>query len=401
MARFSIRNPYFVVVVCLVIALLGVTAYVRMPVDLFPPINIPQVVVATFYSGMPPQDIETNITSPLERFFTLAAGVDHSESHSMLGVSIIRVIFQPGTSADADVTQLSNLALADLKRLPPGTLPPVVLKSDASSLPVSLVAVSGSGLTETQLHDYAQFAIRNQIVTVPGVSIPATFGGKYRQIMVRVDPYKLLSRNLSVMDIVHAINDQNLILPAGDVKMGPFDYYVYSNSLIGSMQQLDEIPLKTVGDSWVRVSDVGKAEDSNATQYNIVRVAGQKSSYVPIFKQGGDTNTIQVVEGVRKVISHLFDIPQQMKADLLFDQSVFVKEAIKTVLHESLLCLFLTSVMILLFLGNFRATTAVLLSIPISALGTFVFLKFGGATVNTMILGGLALAFSRIIDNSV
>jgi hydrophobic/amphiphilic exporter-1 (mainly G- bacteria), HAE1 family len=372
-----------------------------MPVDLFPPINLPQVVVATFYSGMPPQDIEANITAPLERFFTLASGIDHMESHSILGVSMIRVFFQSNTSADADVTQLSNLALADLKRLPPGTLPPVVLKSDASSLPVSLVAVKGAGLTETQLHDFAQFAIRNQIVTVPGVSIPATFGGKYRQIMVHVDPFKLLSRDLSVMDVVNAVNSQNLILPAGDVKMGPYDYYIYSNSLVSNMGELNDVPLKTVGGSWVRVSDVGKAEDSSATQYNIVRVAGQKSSYIPILKQGGDTNTIQVVNGVRKVIGHLFDIPKEMTADLLFDQSVFVKEAINTVLHETLIGLGLTSVLILLFLGNFRATTAVLLSIPISALATFIILNLGNATINTMILGGLALAFSRLIDNSV
>jgi hydrophobic/amphiphilic exporter-1 (mainly G- bacteria), HAE1 family len=401
MSSFSIRNPYFIIVLCLTVIVLGGVAVKRMPVDLFPAINLPQVVVATFYSGMPPQDIEANITSPLERFFTLASGIDHMESHSLLGVSIIRVFFQSNTNADSDVTVLSNLALADLKRLPPGTLPPVVLKSDASSLPVCLVAVKGEGLTETELHDYAQFSIRNQIVVVPGVSIPATFGGKYRQIMVHVDPYKLLSRDLSVMDVVRALNDQNLILPAGDVKMGPYDYYIYSNSLVDNMKQLDEIPLKTSGDSWVRVSDVGKAEDSSATQYNIVRVDGQKSSYIPILKQGGDTNTIEVVEGVRSLIGNLFDIPQQMKADLLFDQSVFVKSAIETVLHEMLIGLVLTSVMILLFLGNFRATTAVLLSIPISALGTFVILNLGNATINTMILGGLALAFSRIIDNSV
>ena len=302
MSAFSIRNPYFIIVLCLAITVLGVVAALGMPVDLFPTINLPQVVVATFYSGMPPQDIEANITAPLERFFTLASGIDHMESHSILGVSMIRVFFQPNTSADADVTELSNLALADLKRLPPGTLPPVVLKSDASSLPVCLVAVSGMGLNETQLHDFAQFAIRNQIVTVPGVSIPATFGGKYRQIMVRVDPYKLLSRDLSIMDVVHAVNDQNLILPAGDVRLGPFDYYLYSNSLVDDMVQLNNVPLKAVGDSWVRVSDIGEAEDSNATQYNIVRVAGQKSSYIPILKQGGDTNTIQVVDGVRNLL---------------------------------------------------------------------------------------------------
>src|SRR5580658_6917792 len=401
MSKFSIANPFFVIVVCLAISILGIVAVMTMPVDLFPAINLPQVIVATFYSGMPPQDIETDITYPLERFFTLAVGIDHSESRSMLGVSMIRVYFQPGTNADADVTQLSNLALADLKRLPPGTLPPVVLKSDASSLPVCLVGVSGSGLTEAQLHDYAQIPVRNQISVIKGAEIPPPFGGKYRQIMAYIDPYKLASRQLSPMDVVNAVNDSNLILPARDVKMGPFDYYVYSNSLVDTMHQLDEVPLKADGDSWVRLSDVGKAVDGAAVQYNVVRVGGQKSTYIPIMKQGGDTNTIEVVNGVRELIKHLYDVPANLKASLLFDQSVFVKEAINTVMHEGLIGLVLTGIMILLFLGNVRATGAVLLSIPLSALATVVVLKLMGATINTMILAGIALAFSRVIDNSV
>src|ERR1035437_9064673 len=250
MTRFSIRNPYFIVVVCLLLTVIGVTSLARMPIDLFPTINLPEVVVATFYSGMPPEDIETDITDPLERFFTLAAGVDHFESRSLLGVSIIKVYFQPGTSADADVTELSNLALADLKRLPPGTLPPVVLKFDASSLPVCLVTVKGEGLNQTELHDTAQFTIRNQIAVVKGAEIPPPFGGKYRQIMVYVDPYKLMSRQMTPMDVVKAVNQSNLILPAGDVKIGPYDYYVYSNSLVDDMDQLSKIPVKTVGNSW-------------------------------------------------------------------------------------------------------------------------------------------------------
>jgi HAE1 family hydrophobic/amphiphilic exporter-1 len=401
MPGFSIRNPYFIIVICLALLVIGVTSMSRMPVDLFPPINLPEVVVATFYSGMPPEDIETDITDPLERFFTLAAGVDHMESRSLLGVSIIRVYFQPGTSADADASELSNLALADLKRLPPGTLPPVVLKFDASSLPVALVTVKGEGLNETQLHDYAQFEIRNQIAGVPGAEIPGVFGGIYRQIMVYVDPYKLASRQLSVMDVVNAVNNANLILPAGDVKMGPYDYFVYSNSLVDSMKQLGDVPLKVKGNSWVTVSDVGKAEDAHGIQSNIVRIDGQRSAYIPVMKQGGDTNTIAVVDGVRKLIKHLYDIPQQMKTSIVFDQSVYVKEAIRTVLHEGALGLILTSLMILLFLGSFRATSAVLLSIPISALAAFVILALMGGTINTMILGGMALAFSRVIDNSV
>jgi multidrug efflux pump subunit AcrB len=401
MPGFSIRNPYFIIVICLVLLVIGVTSIARMPVDLFPPINLPEVVVATFYSGMPPEDIETDITDPLERFFTLAAGVDHMESRSLLGVSIIRVYFQPGTSPDADVTELSNLALADLKRLPPGTLPPVVLKFDASSLPVALVTVKGEGLNETQLHDYGQFQIRNQIAVVPGAEIPGVFGGTYRQIMVYVDPYKLLSRQLSPMDVVGAVNDANLILPAGDVKMGPYDYFVYSNSLVDNMDQLGKLPLKVKGHSWVTVNDVGKAEDSHQIQTNIVRIDGQKSVYIPVMKQGGDTNTIAVVDGLRELTKHLYDIPKQMVTSIVFDQSVYVKEAIKTVLHEGFLGLILTSLMILIFLGSFRATSAVLLSIPLSALAAFVVLALMGGTINTMILGGMALAFSRVIDNSV
>ncbi len=401
MTNFSIRNPYFIIVVCLALAVIGVTSLARMPVDLFPTINLPEVVVVTFYSGLPPEDVETDITDRLERFITLASGIDHMESRSLAGVSIIKVYFQPGTDADADVTQMSNLALADLRRLPPGTLPPVVLKFDASSLPVCLVTLKGEGLNQSQLHDIGQFSIRNQIAVVKGAEIPPPFGGKYRQIMVYVDPFKLASRQLSPMDVVKSVNSSNLILPAGDVKLGPFDYYVYSNSLVENMDELSKIPVKTVGDSWVSIDDIGKAEDANQIQYNVVRVDGQRSVYLPIMKQGGDTNTIAVVQGIRDAVRHLYDVPKQLKSSVVFDQSAFVKEAIKTLLHEGVIGLALTSLMILIFLGSFRATSAVFLSIPLSALATFVVLYMMNSTINTMILGGLALAFSRIIDNSV
>lgn len=401
MARFSIRNPYFIVVICLALMVIGLTSLTRMPVDLFPTINLPEVVVATFYSGMPPEDIETDITNPLERFFTLASGVNHMESRSMLGVSMIKVYFQPGSNADADVTELSNLALADLKRLPPGTLPPVVLKFDASSLPVCLVTLKGEGLTQTELHDIGQFTIRNQIAVVQGAEIPPPFGGEYRQAMVYVDPIKLLSRQLSPMDVVHALNDSNLILPAGDVKVGPYDYYVYSNSLVKKVEDLNLVPIKTVDQRSVTIGDIGEAKDSHQIQYNIVRVDGQRSVYLPIMKQGGDTNTIQVVNGIRDMIPKLFDIPKQLQATVVFDQSAFVKEAIGTLLDEGSIGLVLTSLMILVFLGSLRATVAVFLSIPLSAVATFVILYMMGSTINTMILGGLALAFSRVIDNSV
>ena len=401
MSRFSIRNPYFIVVICLVLTVIGITSLARMPVDLFPPINMPEVVVATFFSGMPPEDVETDITNPLERFFTLASGMDHMESRSMLGISMIKVFFQPGTNPDADVSALANLALADLKRLPPGTLPPVVLKMDASSLPVCLVTLKGQGLTETQLHDIGQFTIRNQIVVVPGSAIPPPFGGEYRQAMVYVDPIKLLSRQLSPMDVVSALNNSNLILPAGDVKMGPFDYYLYSNSLVKNVADVNSLPIKTVGQQAVTIGDVGEAKDANQIQYNVVRVDGQRSVYLPILKQGGDTNTIQVVNGIRDMLPKLLDVPEQVAKAVVFDQSAFVKEAIRTLLDEGAIGLALTSLMILVFLGSLRATSAVFLSIPLSAVATFVVLYLLGSTVNTMILGGLALAFSRIIDNSV
>src|ERR1700757_3833871 len=253
MSRFAIYNPYFIVVVCLIIAVVGVSSLARMPVDMFPAMNIPVVVVATFYSGMPPEQIETDITSRFERFFTLGSGIEHIESRSLPGVSVIKVYFQPGTNPDSAVTTISNLAMAQLRRLPPGTLPPVVLKFDASSLPVCLVTFKGEGLNETALRDLAQFQVRNQIAGVPGASVPQPFGGRYRQIMVYADPYKLEAHQLSLMDVVRSVNDSNLILPAGDVQIGGTAYNIYSNSLVDNMDQLGKIPVKTEGNSWVSV----------------------------------------------------------------------------------------------------------------------------------------------------
>jgi multidrug efflux pump subunit AcrB len=401
MSGFSIRNPFFITVCCLIVAIVGTVTLVRMPVDLFPPINIPVVVVATFYSGMPPQQIETSITNPFERFFTLASGVDHIESRSLPGVSLIKIYFQAGTNADADLSTISNLAMADLRRLPPGTLPPVVLKFDASSLPVCLITLKGEGLNETELHDLGQYNVRNQIANVPGSSVPQPFGGRYRQIMVYVDPLKLQAHQLSPMDVVRQLNESNLILPAGDVKIGPYDYNLYSNSQAPTAKSINTMPLKTVGQSSVLVGDIGKAVDAEAIQTNIVRVDGQPSVYLPILKQGGDTNTIAVVEGIKNALKHLVDIPKQLKTRVVFDQSIFVRTAIDNLIHEGGIGLLLTGLMILLFLGSVRATAAVFLSIPLSALAAFLAIGAGGGTVNTMVLGGLALAFSRLIDNSV
>jgi HAE1 family hydrophobic/amphiphilic exporter-1 len=401
MARFSIRNPYFILVACSIVTVIGLSSVVRMPVDLFPAIDIPQVVVATFYNGMPPEQIETDITGRFERFFTLGAGIDHMESRSLPGVSIIKVFFQPGTNADSDVNEISNLAMADLRRLPPGTLPPIVQKFDASSLPVCLITVKGDRLNETQLRDLGQFAIRNQLAGVPGASVPPPFGGKYRQIMVYVDPEKLQAYQVSPMDVVRAVNNANLILPSGDVKIGPFDYTLFTNSQFRNVNDINRIPIKTSGRSMVLVRDVGHAEDANQIQNNIVMVDGQPSAYLPVMKQGGDTNTIAVVDGVKEVVSRLVDVPSQLVANVVFDQSLFVKRAIETLLEEGGAGLLLTALMVLVFLGSARATAGVFLSIPLSALAAIIALYFGGSSINTMILAGFALVFSRLIDNAV
>jgi len=402
MSRFSLRNPYFVVVVCLIVIVVGLTSVARMPVDLFPDINIPQVVVATFYSGMPPEQIETDITGRFERFFTLGSGIDHMESRSLAGVSLIKVFFQPGTNADADVSEISNLAMADLRRLPPGTLPPIVQKFDASSLPVALITLKGEGLTETQLRDVGQFTIRNQLAGVPGASVPTVFGGKYRQIMVYVDPGKLQAYQMSPMDVVRAVNSANLILPSGDVKIGPYDYAIFTNSLFRNVPDIGRIPLKTMANgSMVRVSDVGRVEDGSQIQSNIVQVDGQRSAYVPIMKQGGDTNTIAVVSGIRSAVDRLLDIPAQLRTDVVFDQSKFVKNAIETLADEGSIGLVLTGFMVLVFLGSLRATAGVFLAIPMSVFAALIALYVGGSSINTMILAGFALVFSRLIDNAV
>ena len=401
MSSFAIRYPFFILMACLGVVVIGTVNLLSMPVDLFPAVKIPVVVVATFYSGMPPEQIEADITDTFERFFTLGSGIDHIESRSMTGVSLIKVYFHPGTDPNADVSNISNLAMADLRRLPPGTLPPVVLSFDASNLPVCLITVEGKGLNQTQLKDYAQFEIRDQVASVKGASVPQPYGGTYRQVMVYVDPLKLQATGLSINEVYKAVNDSNLILPAGDVRIGPKDYNIYANSQVLRPSDANQIPLKADGNSVILVGDVGHAEDGGQLQYNVVRVNGERSVYLPIFKQGGGSNTITIVNGIRRRVKHLLDVPPQLKAKVVFDQSVFVKIAVDNVIREGGIGLLLTAIMILLFLGNLRATVAVMLSIPISTLTAFLLLNGLGGTINTMVLGGLALALSRLIDNSV
>ena len=291
--------------------------------------------------------------------------------------------------------------MANLRRLPPGTLPPVVLKFDASSLPVCLITLKGEGLNETQLHDVGQYNVRNQVASVPGCAIPPPFGGRLRQIQIYLDPVKMEARQLSLMDVVRTVNDANLILPAGDVKIGPFDYNLYTNSQLSTVADINNLPLKMFKGAPVLVADVGRAADDSAIQTNVVRIDGQRSVYLPILKSSAEANTIAVVNGIRDAVAHLIDIPKSLVTSVVFDQSVFVKTAIENLIDEGVLGLLLTGLMILVFLGNIRATLAVFLSIPLSALAAFIALQMSGSSVNAMVLGGLALVFSRLIDNSV
>ena len=401
MPKFALKYPFFILMISLMVMLVGIANVASMPVDLFPDIDMPVVVVATFYAGMPPQQIEADITDTFERFFTLGANIDHIQSRSLTGVSLIKVYFRPGTDPNAAVSNISSLALADLRRLPSGTLPPVVLGMTASSQPICLITLKGKGLNETQLKDYAQFAVRDQIANVPGASVPQPFGGTYRQIQVFVDPLKLEAHDMSLMDVVHAVDNSNLILPAGDVRIGTRDFNIYANSQVPTPSAINSLPLRSVGNSSVLVGDVGHAEDAGAIQTNIVRIDGQRSVYVPVLKQGGKSNTITIVNGMRAAIKKLVDVPPVLKTAVAFDQSVFVKGAIRNLLKEAGIGLLLTGIMILVFLGSGRATLAALLAIPLAVLTCLLIVNGMGGSINTMLLGGLALVLSRLIDNSV
>jgi hydrophobic/amphiphilic exporter-1 (mainly G- bacteria), HAE1 family len=400
MPSFSLRNPHTIIVGALIITILGLNAFARMPVDVFPPLHIPAVVVATFYPGMPPLEMERDITTRFERFFTLGSEIEHIESRSLPGVSIIKVFFHPGVNLGAAAASLGDLAMADLRHLPPGTLPPLVLPSGASSLPVVLVTVSGKGFRQAELRDQAQYNIRNFLATVEGASVPPPFGGKYRQIMVYVDRDSLQARGLTPMDVVHALNRANLIIPAGDAKIGALDYFVYSNSMIDDPANINDVPVKVgKGQQPVYVRDVGHAEDAAEIQQNIVRINGQRSVYIPVLKQSG-SNTIAIVDGTAAVLPKVTGMPKGMKLKAIFSQATYIRQAIDALEHEAVSGAVLASLMILIFLGSFRSTFAIFLSIPLSILAGAFGLMMSGSTINIMTLGGFALAIGRLVDDS-
>ena len=291
--------------------------------------------------------------------------------------------------------------MADLGIMPPGTLPPLVLQYDASSLPVVLVTLEGKGYDETQLEDEARYNIRNQLATVKGASAPIPFGGKFRQVMAYANPQALQARGLSLMDVVHALDTSNLILPAGDVKIGSKDYYIYSNSMIEKVPDIGQVPVKIGrGQAPVLMNDVAKVEDSSQIQYNQVLINGQPSVYVPVLRQVG-ANTISVVDGIKHLLPRVFDLPPGMKLKTIFDQSIYVRQAVKSLEHEAISGSVLASLVILIFLGSFRSTFAIFLSIPLSILAGGFGLFINNSTINIMTLGGFALAIGRLVDDSV
>src|SRR5579875_215936 len=400
MPGFSLRNPYIIIVGALLVVLLGVTAFARMPVDVFPRLHIKAAVVATFYPGFAPLSMEQDITSRYERFFTLGSGIEHIESRSLPGVSLVTVYFQSDVNMDAASANLATLAMGDLGLMPPGTLPPLVLKYNASSsVPVILVTVSGPYI-QTALQNDARYNVRNFMATVAGASVPYPFGGKIRQIMAYVHGQNLQVSGLTPMSVVRAINATNQILPAGDAKIGDKDYYIYANSEVPVPKKIDEVPVEVgPGRAPLTFGQLGHAKQDSEIQYNLVLINGKPAVYVPIFKQTG-ANTLQVIEGVKKSIPEVTGLRPDEKVGSLFSQESTILEAVHALEHEAASGAILASLMILIFLGNFKSTFAIFLSIPLSILAGILGLYFSNATINIMTLGGFTLAIGRLVDDS-
>ncbi len=400
MPQFSLRNPHLIIVAALLVAILGVMAFAQMPVDVFPRLYIKAAVVATFYPGFAPLAMEQDITSRYERFFTLGNGIEHIESRSIPGVSAITVYFHPNVNIGVGAANLATLAMGDLGLMPPGTLPPLVLEYNASSsIPVILVTVSGP-YDETELQNEGRYNVRNFMATVEGASVPYPFGGKIRQIMAYVDRQKLQAQGITLEDVVNAVNETNQILPSGDAKIGPYDWYIYSNAQIPTPEALNHVPIKLgPSQSPTFFGDVGQAENAAQIQYNKVLIDGKPSVYIPIFKQTG-ANTLDVINGVKRAVSEVTGLPAKMKVGTLFSQEGTILDAVHALEHEAASGALLASLMILIFLGSLRSTFAIFLSIPLSILAGVVGLSLSGQTINLMTLGGFTLAIGRLIDDS-
>lgn len=400
MVRAALKNPYAVVAISLIVVILGVISYQNMVVDIFPEINLPVVAVATFYKGMGPSEIEGAITLRLEQLFLQASYVEHIESRSLPGVSLIKVYFHPSYDVNDGLSEITSLTYSSLRYLPQGVFPPIIIKFGASSLPIANVTVSSETLSEKEVRDQAYFGVRPQLGNVPGISLPPTFGGTVRQITVFLDQERMQAKNVSTSEIVNAVNAQSLLLPAGNVKIGDFDYNVYTNALVKVVEQMNDIPIKMVNGVPLFLKDVGRAADSTMIQSNVVRINGRRAVYIPILKQAG-ANTLQVIDGIKSTLPKLIGLPKDLTVKMIFDQSLYIRQAIHTLEHEGLLGGGLACLMVLIFLGSLRSTIVIALAIPLSVTAAFIGLYFSGHTVNIMTLGGLALAVGRLVDDAI
>ncbi len=399
--RLALRRPYTFVVMACLIFILGGAAVVTMPVDIFPYIDIPVVSIVWAYPGVSPDEMEKRIVTIFERALTTTVNdIEHIESQSYNGVSVVRVYFQPKVKVELALAQVTAISQTLLRALPPGIFPPNVLKYDASSVPILQLGLSSKTLSEQQLYDLGQNFIRTQLATVQGAAIPLPYGGKPRQIMVDLDPDALYAKQLSATDVSNALNLQNLILPAGTAKIGDREYQVRLNSSPDQLLELNNLPIKLVNGSPVYIRDVAHVRDGYAVQTNVVRTNGSRGALLTILKNG-KASTLDIVNGVKKVLPAILEgLPDALEVKLLFDQSKFVRASITGVLREALIAAMLTGLMILLFLGSWRSTVIVCMSIPCSIFTSIVILDLLGQTINVMTLGGLALAVGILVDDA-
>jgi multidrug efflux pump subunit AcrB len=386
----------------ILILVMGVISILRTPADIFPNINIPVVSVIWVYNGLTPQEIADRIVSVTERnMTTIVDNIEHIESQSLYGVAVVKVFMQPNASLDRAIAQITASSQTQLRQLAPGTTPPLIIAYSASSVPVLQLALSGQGLSEQQLNDYGLNFIRTQLITVPGTAVPYPYGGKQRQAQVDLNPNALQSKNLSPLDVVNAISLQNLILPTGTAKIGSKEYDVdVPNAAPETMDQLNRIPIKTVGSTTIYIKDVAWVRDGFPPQTNIVRVNGQRSVLLTIQK-AGNASTLNVISGIKSLLPQIATtVPPQLKIEPLADQSIFVKGAISGVVREALIAACLTALMILVFLGNWRSTLIIATSIPLAILTSIIVLSLIGETINIMTLGGLALAVGILVDDA-
>ncbi len=401
--RLALRRPYTFVVFALLILILGVFSIESMPTDIFPNIDIPVVTVAWNYTGLSADQIANRIVTNSERSMTTTVNdIDHIESQSLVGLGIIKVFFHPSVNIGQAVAEITAISQAQLRSLPPGTTPPFIIQYNASSVPVLQLGLSGPGLNEQQLNDLAANTIRTQLATVEGAQTPYPYGGKQRQIQVDLDLNALEARGLSPVDVVNAITAQNVIAPSGTIKLDRFEYQVETNSAPTLLDTLNNLPIKTVNGAVVYIRDVAHVRDGNPPQTNIVRVDGRRAIMMNVLKTGS-SSTLDIIKGVRDIISNPSmkgQLPPQLKIAALSDQSIFVRSAISGVVREAIIAACLTAIMILVFLGSWRSTIIIAVSIPLSILCSLILLYALHETINIMTLGGMALAVGILVDDA-